>query len=92
MEIEDILDAEAWVHGAPLGSEITYYRGSLPKARGGATKRSATINSIADIMLGHSGAVMPKEKRALQGVQKVRLYQVRHGEFDYSYMARKVAS
>jgi len=90
MQIESINDAEVFLKSAPSGTNAEYYRGNLWAARQAAGRNSVALNLIADMMLGCSGAHMPREKARYKASKRVDLYQIRHGDCDYSYMARRV--
>ena len=90
MSFAKVLEAEHWIQQAPVGAETEYFRGNLQTARECLSKAGYSINGVADVMLGHAGTHMPREKRRKKRRHKLALYQIRHGVNDYSYMARKV--
>lgn len=90
MYLQYLTDAEDWLSNAPAGAKAEYFRGNLQVSREALTRPGRSINAVAELMFRHSGAMMPSSRKAARKQRLVNLYQVRHGEFDYSYMAQKV--
>jgi hypothetical protein len=68
----------AWLQIADCGETISYYRGSLCNDRGFlSTNRASVISTAADIMLAASEAGF------------INILQVRRGEGDYIYVAKR---